>query len=160
MPDMSLAGFMTHLAGVTMELKRGNHAAMERACQVVKAEAVREIGTYQDAAGPFSGWAELADATKDQRVALGFSENDPGLRTGEMRDSIQHHAEAAEGVIGSDDDKLVWFELGTSKQPPRSVLGIAAAHKAEQVAKILGHGVVAHLLGGGVHNGAMQISDP
>lgn len=115
------------------------------------------IGDYQNAAGPFAGWAELADATKDDRVRRGFSENDPGLRTGAMRDSIGIAVGAREAVVGSNDDHLVWFELGTSKQPPRSVLGIAAVHKGPQVARILGQGAVKALTGGGVYGGQMPI---
>ena len=158
MNDMTLTGFIAHLAGASMEIQHHQRTAMERACRVVEAEAKREIGTYQDAAAPFAGWAELADSTKEDRVRLGFSENDPGLRTGEMRDSISHVAEHAEGVVGSNDEKLVWFELGTEKQPPRSVLGMAAVHNVEDVARILGEGVRAALIGKGVHNGSMAIT--
>ena len=155
---MTLSGFIAHLAGASMEIQHHQRTAMERACRVVEAEAKREIGTYQDAAAPFAGWAELADSTKEDRVRLGFSENDPGLRTGEMRDSIGHVVGENEGVVGSNDDKLVWFELGTDKQTPRSVLGMAAVHKVEDVARILGEGVRAALVGKGVHNGSMAIT--
>ena len=158
MNDMTLTGFIAHLAGASMEIQHHQRTAMERACRVVEAEAKREIGTYQDAAAPFAGWAELADSTKEDRVRLGFSENDPGLRTGEMRDSIGHVVGENEGVVGSNDDKLVWFELGTDKQTPRSVLGMAAVHKVEDVARILGEGVRAALVGKGVHNGSMAIT--
>ena len=153
---MTLGGFISHMTGVAIAAKSGNREAMERACRVVEDAAKAEIGTYQNGAGPFAAWAELADSTKDDRVSKGFSENDPGLRTGEMRDSIKHFAENTEGAVGSDDEKLVWFELGTSKQPPRSVLGIAAVRNTEKVARILGEGFVQHLLGG---RKPMRISD-
>ena len=52
---------------------------MERAAKVVEREAKSEIGEYQDSTiSPFPAWAELADSTKDNRVRLGFTENDPG----------------------------------------------------------------------------------
>jgi hypothetical protein len=157
MADMTLTNFVAHLAGAAMEISHINHAAMERACLVVEKEAKREVGTYQDGQGQIAGWAELADSTKDDRVRQGYSENDPGLRSGEMRDSIGHAVSENEGVVGSNDEKLVWFELGTSKQPPRSVLALAALHKGEAVAKILGHGMTASLLGKGVHNGSFEL---
>jgi hypothetical protein len=147
MREMTLAGFIGHIAGSIVSLNALEHAAMERACRIVEAEAKREIGHYQSAAGPFAGWAELADSTKEQRVKLGYTENDPGLRSGEMQASIGHVAEQREGVIGSDDQNLVYFELGTTRQPPRSVLGIAAVHKERQVVEILGSSVVKALVG-------------
>lgn len=158
--EMSLTGFMSHLTNGVMTVSRVQQSAMEQACRVIEAEAKRELGTYQDGAGSFVAWAELADSTKDQRVALGFSENEPGLRTGEMRDSIRHQATPELGVVGSDDENLVYFELGTSKQPPRSVLALAALHTGEKVAKILGGSMVAALTGNGVVNGRLEISEP
>ena len=149
--------FATHLTRVVGEMIVAEHEGLEIACQIVEKEAKREIGEYQEGAGPFVGWAELADSTKDDRVRQGFTENDPGLRTGEMRDSIKHMVEGREGHVGSDDDKLVWFELGTSKQPPRSVLGIAAVNKGEEAAEAVGAVVHMALVGEGVHKGRIEI---
>lgn len=150
--SMSISDFVDHLKGAKSRINQPNYSAMERACRVVEAEAKREIGTYQE------GWAELADSTKADRVRLGYSENDPGLRSGEMRDSIGHVVGHNEGVVGSDDDKLVWFELGTDKQPPRSVLALAAMHKSKEVAHILGAGVHAALAGSSVPGAPHAIS--
>lgn len=157
MPDMTLLGFIAHLAHFAHRLHEEQRKGFERAAKIVEAEAKKELGTYQGAAGPFSAWAELADATKDDRVAKGFSENDPGLRTGEMRDHISHTSDGEGAVVGSDDDKMVWFELGTSKQPPRSVLGMAAVHKEHEVAQVLGQHVVTALIGKDVFGGSLKI---
>jgi phage gpG-like protein len=115
---------------------------------VVEKEAKAEIGHYQGAAGPFSAWPELADATKEDRLKSGFSENDPLLRTGELRDSIEHTAGVDEAVVGSNSDIAVYQELGTQHIPPRSFLGGAAVRKGEEVANILGRHVVKALAGG------------
>jgi hypothetical protein len=154
---MTLAQFIAHVAAFPIRLHAASHHAFEEAAKVVEAEAKHEIGTYQDAAGPFAGWAELADSTKDDRVNKGFTENDPGLRTGEMRDSIDHASDDTGAVVGSNDDKMEWFELGTSKQPPRSVLGIAAVHKEPEIGHILGHHFTTALIGKGVVGGSMPI---
>jgi hypothetical protein len=106
---------------------------------------------------PFAGWAELADSTKDDRVKQGFAENEPGLRTGVMRESIDHVVGDRETVVGSNSENLERFELGTSRQPPRSVLGIAAVHKGPEIAHILGLSVVKSLFGPGVFKGKMLI---
>jgi hypothetical protein len=152
MPEMSLGSFITHITKVVSELEHKNHEeheALEKAAKVVEAEAKKEIGSYQSAAGPFVAWRDLADSTKDDRVKKGFPEDEPGLRTGEMRDSIEHVVGEREAVVGSNDDHLVWFELGTDKQPPRSVLGLAAVHKGPEVARILGLSFVKNLMGNG-----------
>jgi hypothetical protein len=158
MPEMSLLGFIGHLASFEARLKHTLETDFNRVAVLVEAEAKKELGTYQSEGGPFAAWPELADATKDDRVKKGFSENEPGLRTGDMRDSI-HHASDHEGAsIGSDDDKLVWFELGTSKQPPRSVLGMAVVHEEKPIVEILGGSVVSALVGKDVVSGQLEIT--
>jgi hypothetical protein len=160
MPDMSLGDFIGHLTKVVATLeheKHNEHEAMERAALLIENEAKKEIGHYQAGAGPFAGWAELADSTKDERVKQGFAENEPGLRTGEMRDSIDHVVGDREAVVGSNSENLERFELGTAKQPPRSVLGLAAVRKAPEVARILGMDLVQSLVGRGVFMGRLPI---
>lgn len=148
---MDLLEFIAHLGGASLRMEAARHEALERAAKLVEDEAKREIGTYQDGAGPFAAWAELAESTKDDRVRLGFSEDEPGLRTGEMRDSIDHKVEGNEAVVGSTSEKMVWFELGTTRQPPRSVLGGALVRKEEEVARLLGEASVAALIGPGAN---------
>ena len=80
--------------------------------------------------------------------------NTPGLVEGDMRDSIETHVAEDEAQIGSDDPKLLYFELGTvgpgdHVQPPRSVLGTATIHKEKEIVALLGHGTVRTLIGGG-----------
>lgn len=158
MPDMSLLGFIEHLARFEMRLHEESHRGLDHAARIVEEEAKHEIGHYQEAAGPFAAWAELADSTKEDRAKKGFTENDPGLRTGQMRESIGRAVEVPEAVVGSNDDKLIWFELGTSKQPPRSVLGTAVIHKEHQVRAVLGGAVVSALIGRDVFQGKIPIS--
>lgn len=153
----SLARFASHLLYMAEAQRRAQRHAMEKAAQLVEREAKRRTGEYHDASGPFAGRAELAPSTKEDRLRRGFTENDPGLRTGKMRDSIQHTSNANEAAIGSNDRNLVFFELGTEKQPPRSVLGSAAAEKGEQVAAILGDGVMTALIGESVSGGKFLI---
>lgn len=157
MPDMSLLGFMEHLAHFDHRLHEAKHKGLERVAKIVEAEAKRELGTYQDAAGPFVAWAELADSTKDDRVAKGYTPNDPGRRSGEMADGIGHRSDSEEAVIGSNDDKMVWFELGTEKQPPRSALGGSVIRKEDAIVAVLGGSVVTALIGRDVFHGMIPI---
>lgn len=128
----NIGGFLRYMERSNARMADAGLDGLARAAKMIKIEAKTEIGHYQSADYPFVGWAELADATKDERVKLGYSENDPGLRSGEMQESIESAANYNVGVVGSDSEKLVWFEMGTTHQPPRSVLGLAALHKTDQ----------------------------
>ena len=153
MREFSIFEALAKMAAIAAEIEIETHKALEDAAKVVEKEAKAELGTYQDAAAPFVGWAELADYTKDDRVKRGFTENDPGLRSGELRDSIGSKVEGHEAAIGSDMDEAVWFELGTTTQPPRSFLGAAAVRKEQEVVDIIGEGAVIGLAGKGVARG-------
>ena len=153
----SMQEFAEHLDTMVPAEVTAQHAGLERGAKIIEYAAKAEIGHYQDAAGPFAAWPELAASTKDDRVRKGFSENEPGLRSGEMGASIGHVVDHHEAVIGSDDDNLVYFELGTSRQPPRSVLGAAAFRNGEKVARAVGEEVVIALVGADVFGGRMEI---
>jgi hypothetical protein len=157
MAEMSLVGFMAHLAHFEHRLHADSTKAMDRVAKIVEREAKKELGHYQDAAAPFAGWADLAESTQDDRVKQGFSADEPGLRTGEMRDGIGHASDHESAVVGSNDDKMVYFELGTDKQPPRSVLGTAVVHKEHDIKAIVGGSVVSALIGKDVFNGSIPI---
>jgi hypothetical protein len=157
MSEFSLSSFAGHLLEMAGRQLEVQHHALDRAASIVEKAAKAKIGEYQDAAGQFPGWAELADSTKSDRVAQGYPENEPGLRSGEMRDSIEHVAGLTEAHIGSNDDKMVYFELGSEKQPPRSVLGGAAVDTGEKVIAILGAETFAALMGKDVVNGLLPI---
>jgi hypothetical protein len=136
------AGFFLFLAHGLMP---ATHNMLEHAGQVVEDEAKRLIGTY-DFANP--RWPELAESTKDDRVRQGFSENEPLLRTGELRDSIHHVVIGDTAHVGSDNDKAVWQELGTKHIPPRTFLKGAVLNTADQIAHDIGKQVHAYLSSG------------
>jgi hypothetical protein len=145
-----VGAFLSYLRNATYRNEEAGAAGIERAARLVKAEAVREIGRYQDEdLGPFLPWAELADGTKDERVREGFSENEPGLRfpPADMPNSIGYVVGTREGVVGSDSQHLEWFELGTVKQRPRSVLGLAAFRTAKDAVDAMASAPVASLAG-------------
>ena len=151
MTDMTALEFGHFLAQLPGEVVHAQHHALEAAARIVEAEAKHEIGVYQSAAPPFAEWAELAESTKQERVALGFPEDEPLLRTGDLRDSITHHVNdtATEATVGSPSDIALYQELGTTSIPPRSFLGGALVRKADAVAEIIGQHVVSALEGRG-----------
>lgn len=155
----SLGEFALHLGELIVIQHEADNLALKRAALIIEKRAKEKIGEYQEQIGPFVAWADLAESTKADRIRKGYSEDEPGLRSREMRDSIEHQVESPEAHIGSNDDKLVFFELGTSKQPPRSVLGGAAVEESDKVAEVIGETVMLWLVGADVHKGKMQIGD-
>jgi hypothetical protein len=133
MMEFDLAKFAKFVAE---ELNDNVHEARKEALEVgakmIEAEAKHVIGTH------LFDWPPLAESTKADRVAKGFAEDEPLLRTGETRDSIGHTivvpGEYAE--IGSNNDKAVWQELGTATIQSRSFLAASAFYKAKEVANV------------------------
>jgi hypothetical protein len=148
----SLTSFATHLvsleAGVLFKMSKG----LDRVAEYIERTAKEEIGKYQKGVGPFAAWAQLAEATVDDRVAHGFSPDEPLLRTGELRDSISRRVHGLEAEVGSTSDIMVYQELGTANAahpiPPRPVLGPAAVRAEPVIRKVLISALVAGLLDG------------
>jgi HK97 gp10 family phage protein len=104
---------------------------------VLEAEAKGYIGSYQE------GWPKLAPSTIAEKTALGYAPPDnPLLRTGDMRDSIEHQTEStgdgALGIIGSNDEAAKFHEIGTSRMPPRPFLALAMMRSEAPAAEIFG----------------------
>ena len=121
---MTCAEFAKMLGRAAETAEAGLVEPTEVVMKAVAAEAKRVIGTYE------YGWPQLAEATQTDRGRRGFTENDPLLRTGDMRASVATKVEpiagGAEGLVYSDQKEAVWAELGTTGpgrgQPPRSFL--------------------------------------
>lgn len=154
---LSLLGFAEHIGRLIAEAAIEEHEILEHAAKVIEKEAKAEIGNYQNQAGPFSAWAELADSTKRDRVNKGYSDDEPLLRDGDLRDSIEHTVTDHEAHIGSDSPIAEYQELGTDRIPPRSFLGGAAFRKAPEIAEFAGTEMTAFLSGAGVFKGKQLI---
>lgn len=124
---ISFAGFAAELAVKVDEVQR---EALKAGAEVIEKEAKRVIGTYD------YGWPQLAQSTQTERSRLGYPANEPLLREGNMRDSIEHTIiDAHHAEIGSDSDIAVYQELGTATIPARSFLAGAAVHKEKEIAQ-------------------------
>ena len=141
------AALAEHLIAVAATREMTIHHGLKAAAEHVEKTAKEEVGHYQPETGPFPAWAELADSTKADRVAKGFTENDPLLRSGELRDGYQHEVIGDTAVIGSESDVALWMETGTEKAPPRPVLGAAAYNSREEVVNTVGRAAVQGLIG-------------
>ena len=146
----SLAEFGAHLVTLQAAESLALHKGLDQVARLVEKTAKDEIGQYQPAIGPFPEWAPLAASTEAEKARMGFPLDAPLLRTGEMRDSIQHETNGFEAIVGSTDDKMVYHEFGTDKIPPRPVIGPAAFSNQEKIQEILGTAVVSGFIGGNV----------
>jgi hypothetical protein len=125
--------------------------AIRIACKMVANEARSYPGQYQ------TDWPHLQPDT----IAHKATGDSPLLETGGLRDSVEWSSSGNVGWVGSNDEKMVLMELGTSKVPPRSVLALAAAQKGPAVAKavaaVVGSTIAANLAHGGIHD-AIEIA--
>ena len=130
------------------ELQGAFAAAMEVGAIAVVGAAREELGHYQrEDMGPAAPWEELADVTKADRVRQGYPENDPELRTGEMRDGIKHQAGPKEFVVGSEDPVAFYQVMGTPKMPPRDFLSPALHRNIPFILKTIGEAAETTLAG-------------
>jgi|ERR1700729_189012 len=137
MQSFSLPGFLTHLGGAIATIELAQLHAIEKAAKIVEKESKRVLGTHD------YDWPPLAAST----IARKKTGDSPLLETSEMKESIQHKVVSPhEAHVGSDLDKSVWMELGTSRAPARSFLMQAAVHKEEAVHKAVGDHMHNHLI--------------
>lgn len=144
-----LALFAIHLAERQVAVHEAMKRGLERALLVIEKDAKDQIGHYQPEVGTFPAWAPLADSTEAEKARLGAPLGAPLLRHGGLYASFEHEViSPEEGVVGSTDPTLVYHEFGTSKMPPRPVLGPAVFKNRERIQKILGAALVDGILGG------------
>jgi HK97 gp10 family phage protein len=99
------------------------------------------IGTYEHS----GDWPQLSPITQADRERLGFPPNEPLLREGTLRDSYSYDLTVTPSVIflmvGSDDVRSIFHELGTETMPPRPILGPTANAFEQEMEQVLGEKV-------------------
>jgi hypothetical protein len=128
--QFTMEGFAAHLESLAAGMAAFDLSTLERIGAKVTTAAKDKIGEYQAQAGPFAAWSPLTESTKADRLRAGYSEDNPELRSGELRDSIEYVVAPPEVIIGSPLDIALWQEMGTVKMPARSFLGGAAFEQA------------------------------
>ncbi|TXN51616.1 HK97-gp10 family putative phage morphogenesis protein [Methylobacterium sp. WL2] len=137
MASFSLPGLAAHMLVLDKELKQAEQDILKKAAEMVEAEAKAALGTYK------FGWQSLQPAT----IARKAKGDTPLLETGELRASISHTVGVGEAYVGSNDDKAVWQEFGTSHMPPRPFL-MPAATRQERAIHTMARKRVAHAFHG------------
>jgi hypothetical protein len=130
---VNILEFITVLSTFGLEVEHKKHESLERAAKFVEGKAKAVLGTYE------YGWPQLSESTQEGREYRGYPANEPGLVTGAMRDSIEHTVSGDTAWVGSNDKHLEYFELGTSRQPPRSVLAETVIRHEKEIGHMIGH---------------------
>ncbi len=137
--NVSLTQMASIFTKAALAMPMASREAVEKAADMVLVQIRSEPGEYQTGAGPFASWAPLAQSTLDDKARQGWPSPSPELRSGDLRDSyektiVSNH----EAAVGSDSDVAVYQELGTSKMPPRSIIGLAGAKKEHEIWQMTG----------------------
>jgi phage gpG-like protein len=132
MAMLSLSEAAAIFAETAVAMDHIEHHCLDEGSKILQDEAKRVIGTYE------YGWPQLAPATQARRSAAGVEPNEPLLVTGELRDSIERDVQQHVAYVGSNNEKALWHELGTSRIPPRSFLAGAAEAKQEEIGDLIG----------------------
>lgn len=143
----SFGAFGRHLLAISAVGEEVTHHLAEKAAEIIKDDAQKRIGEYQEYTGPFNSWKPLAEATVADRIAQGFTPDDPLLRTGELRDSIEAVVKGNEAVVGSTSEIAMYQELGTAKIPPRPFLGPAIYDSKNSIGELAAKTIVAWVSG-------------
>ena len=141
----SLLEFVAQIPAIERDVQAAGPKIVEKACKIVQARAKRTIGTNKEM------WAPLAASTIADKARKGYAIPKPLLRTGELKDSIQYTARGLEGCVGSDLNKALYLEMGTSRMPPRSFLRSSAIVSEDKIRRMATATVVAALSGHGRH---------
>jgi phage gpG-like protein len=134
----SFAALAASLAAEATGFYKREQQFLEVAAIEIQRTAKSMYGIYQPSVDVFGAWPELAASTKADRRSKGYTENDPLLRSGGLRDSIKYEIHGLSAVIGSEDKVAFWQEFGTSGMPPRPTLGPALARSMPRVSELLG----------------------
>jgi len=128
---MDLEQFAREMSSASASISIGLESGFRVIVKEIEEAAKEEIGVYQPAYGPFDAWAPLAEVTKADRVRQGYSEDEPLLRSGRLRDSIQSEVMGLAAIVGTKSDIGLWQEVGTDRIPPRPFIGPAYVRKID-----------------------------
>ncbi len=121
-------------AKIAAEIEIGFHIIVKE----IEETAKEEIGVYQPAVGPFEAWSPLEEATKTARMRSGFSADEPLLRSGGLRDTIESEIMGLAAIVGTKSEIGLWQEIGTDRIPPRPFIDPAYVRKIDPLMESIG----------------------
>lgn len=145
----SCEALAVHLIASVAAFKLTRRHALNAAAKLIKADARAQIGHYQAAVGEYPEWAQLADSTEDEKARLGAPPDAPLYRFGDLQKSFRSTlVNDDEVIVGSTDPVMEFHEFGTSKMPPRPVVGPAFVKNEERIQHLLAGAILEAILVG------------
>ena len=92
--------------------------------------------SIKDVFGKDPPLATLAQSTQIERARLGYSTNEPLVRSGSLRETVEHATEFNLAIAGSNDPVARYSEDGAPNRPPRPVFRIGAIASLPLVKRI------------------------
>lgn len=139
MRSFDLSRFAAHLGSLAAGVAKLERALLDSAAQVIKAEAKRTIGHYQDPAGPFAPGAQSAQQMVGHGAREGCVQSDNmSLGKGSLSQSIEHTVRAPDAYVGSNLLEAEYQEFGNRTVPPHPALSGSAFRKAAEVRNLIG----------------------
>lgn len=138
---MDLEQFAREISSASASIATGLESNFRVIVKEIEETAKEEIGIYQPAYGAFDAWAPLAESTKADRVRLGYSKDEPLLRSGELRDSIESEVVGLAAIVGTKNQIGLWQEVGTDRIPPRPFIGPAYVRKINPLLEAIGEAI-------------------
>ncbi|MCG7388749.1 hypothetical protein [Pantoea sp. ACRSB] len=121
-------------AKIATEVELGFHVIVKE----IEETAKEELGVYQPAVGPFEAWSPLTESTKADRARAGYAEDEPLLRSGGLRESIESEVTGLAAIVGTKSEIGLWLEVGTDRIPPRPFIGPAYVRKIDPLMESIG----------------------
>jgi len=138
---VDLEQFAREMSFASATIATGLEASFRVIVKEIEETAKEEIGVYQPAYGPFNAWAPLAESTKADRIRMGYSEDEPLMRSGELRESIQSEVVGLAAIVGTKSEIGPWLEVGTERIPPRPFIGPAYVRKIDPLMESIGRAI-------------------
>jgi hypothetical protein len=159
MREFSVLEFAEHLVALEVNFHTLVHRSLDDCLKVLKKDMKAQIGDYQDQAGPYGAWQPLAESTEKTKAALGAPDNAPLYREGTLKASFKYESDGLEGIVGSTDPVMVEHEYGTSRMPPRPVVGPALWKNRDHIRGLCAGAVIETLTGTQINRELIKLQD-
>jgi hypothetical protein len=118
---MDISGFdglAEHMRQAAAKVPTAIEKELDKQGLLILAEVKSKFGTYQP------GWAQLADSTQAHREKLGYTVNDPLLRSGDLRDANKAKRTDFSLFVGVEADSVTLEGPGGKSVDAALVMGV------------------------------------